>query len=76
MNKTRHENKDELEDEDENEDQEEEDVAVERIDSWFMYVHVLEKIITVSCGDASQRVKWLAHVGIGKLEMYSSICFV
>lgn len=47
------------------EDQEEEDVAVERLDSWFLYVHVREKTITVSCGDASQRIKWLAHVAIG-----------
>jgi hypothetical protein len=46
----------------------EEDVAVERLDSWFMYVHVLDKMITVSCGDASQRVKWLAHVGIARWD--------
>mmetsp|Transcript_19179 Transcript_19179/g.20793 ORF Transcript_19179/g.20793 Transcript_19179/m.20793 type:complete len:118 (-) Transcript_19179:25-378(-) len=50
------------------EDQEEEDVAVERLDSWFLYVHVREKTITVSCGDASQRIKWLAHVAIARWD--------
>lgn len=48
-------------------DDEEDNVAVEKISSWYLFVHVHDKVITVSCGDANQRVKWLAHVGIGKL---------
>lgn len=55
-----------------NEEEEEEEevdiqdeVAVEKLDSWYLYGHILEKVIPISCGDASQRVKWLAHVAIG-----------
>ena len=55
--------KDRLEEEEEEED---DDVPVERLESWYIYTHVHDKMIAISCGDASQRVKWLAHVAIGK----------
>ncbi len=48
-------------------DEEEEDIAIGKADFWHLYVHVHGKEIHVSCGDASQRMKWVAHVGIGKL---------
>ncbi len=50
--------KDEFEDDDEN-------VAVEKLDSWYLFAHVYDKVILIACGDGSQRVRWLAHVGIG-----------
>lgn len=56
MNITRHE-----------EEEEEDEVAVEKVASWYLHVHIHDKLITVACGDASQKVKWLAHVAIGKL---------
>jgi hypothetical protein len=31
-------------------------------------VHVREKAIVVPCGEGSQRVKWLGHVGIARYE--------
>ncbi len=46
--------------------EEDDDFVVEKIRSWYLFVHVYDKVINVSCGDANQRVKWLAHVGIGK----------
>lgn len=48
------------------EDEDYENVAVEKMDSWFIFAHVYDKVVNVSCGDASQRIKWLAHVAIGK----------
>lgn len=48
------------------EDEDYENVAVEKMDSWFIFAHVYDKVINVSCGDASQRIKWLAHVAIGR----------
>ncbi len=45
--------------------EEEDDVPVERLESWYIYAHVHDKMIPISCGDASQRIKWLAHVAIG-----------
>ena len=44
---------------------EEDEVAVGKISYWHLTVHVHGKAINVSCGDATQRLKWLAHVGIG-----------
>lgn len=52
----------------EDEVEDEENVAVEKLDSWYMYVHVHDKVISVPCGDASQRIKWLAHVGIARWD--------
>jgi hypothetical protein len=49
-------------------DEDQEKVAVEKLESWNMFVHVYDKVINVSCGDASQRVKWLAHVAIGMIS--------
>jgi hypothetical protein len=48
------------------EDEDYENVAVEKMDSWFIFAHVYDKVVNISCGDASQRIKWLAHVAIGK----------
>eukprot|EP00727_Mastigamoeba_balamuthi_P011725 m51a1_g7175 hypothetical protein (87) ;mRNA; r:71918-72539 len=31
-------------------------------------VHVREKAIPVQCGEGSQRIKWLGHVGIARYE--------
>jgi hypothetical protein len=50
----------------ENDDDDEENVAVGKLQTWYLTVHVHGKAINVSCGDATQRLKWLAHVGIGK----------
>jgi hypothetical protein len=47
------------------EEDEEDEVPVERLESWYIYAHVHDKMIAISCGDASQRMKWLAHVAIG-----------
>ena len=33
-----------------------------------IHVHVKEKVISVSCGSAEQRVKWLGHVGIARWD--------
>ncbi len=49
-------------------EEDEEEVPVEKLDSWQLYVHVQGKTFAVSCGAATQRVKWLAHVGIGKID--------
>lgn len=49
-------------------EEDEEEVPVEKLDSWQLYVHVHGKTIAVSCGAATQRVKWLGHVGIGKIN--------
>jgi hypothetical protein len=57
----------------EDEVEDEENVAVEKLDSWYMYVHVHDKVISVPCGDASQRIKWLAHVGIGMLCFFTCL---
>lgn len=48
------------------EEEEQDEVPVERLESWYIYAHVHDKMIPISCGDASQRMKWLAHVAIGK----------
>lgn len=37
-------------------------------DNWQIFVHVYGKIITVNCGEGSQRVKWLGHVGIAQWD--------
>ena len=50
---------------------EEDNVAVGKISYWHLTVHVHGKAINVSCGDATQRVKWLAHVGIGLRRLTS-----
>lgn len=48
------------------EDEEEEDeVAVGKVQYWHLTAHVHGKAINISCGDATQRLKWLAHVAIG-----------
>jgi hypothetical protein len=31
-------------------EKEKENVAIEKLDSWFIYVHVHDKVITISCG--------------------------
>ncbi len=48
------------------EDEDYENVAVEKLESCFIFAHVYDKVLNISCGDASQRIKWLAHVAIGK----------
>eukprot|EP01041_Mallomonas_annulata_P004785 gene4785-9539_t len=37
-------------------------------EQWFIDVHVSDKVIRVSCGDARQRVKWLGHVAIARWD--------
>ena len=70
------------ESEKEPEEEEEEEVPIEKLDSWQLYVHVHGKVIAVSCGNATQRIKWLAHVGIGNyivivlLKIISEISWV
>lgn len=54
---------------------EEDEVAVGKISYWHLTVHVHGKAINVSCGDATQRLKWLAHVGIGNDTHTFSSCF-
>ncbi len=48
-----------------NDDGEQEFVAKE---TWHFTVHVHGKTFVVSAGDATQRVKWLAHVGIARWD--------
>lgn len=47
-------------------DEDDENVAAEKLESWYIFCRVHDKTINISCGDASQRIKWLAHVAIGK----------
>lgn len=47
-------------------EEEEDSVAVRKIEYWHITCHIHNKTITISCGDATQRLKWLAHVAIGK----------
>lgn len=53
---------------DHGDDMDNENVAVDKLESWFIFAHVYDKAINISCGDASQRVKWLAHVAIGEFD--------
>lgn len=56
-------------------DEEEDEVAVGKISYWHLTVHVHGKAINISCGDATQRLKWLAHVGIGLFTLlYPHYC--
>jgi hypothetical protein len=51
---------------DDDEEEDEENVAVAKLQFWHINVHVHGKTINISCGDATQRLKWLAHVAIGE----------
>ena len=42
--------------------------ALEETESWMLDVVVRDKCIKVSCGSATQRVKWLGHVGIARYD--------
>jgi len=42
--------------------------GVPKSEYWYIYVHVADKVIRVSCGDARQRIKWLGHVGIARWD--------
>jgi hypothetical protein len=46
-------------------DEGEDEIAISKAEHYHIYVHVHDKEVHVSCGDATQRLKWLAHVGIG-----------
>jgi hypothetical protein len=46
-------------------EEEEDEVAVGKVQYWHINAHVHGKAINISCGDATQRIKWLAHVAIG-----------
>jgi hypothetical protein len=37
-------------------------------ENWSLTVHVHGKHYVVSCGDATQRIKWLASVGIARWD--------
>ena len=54
----------------EEEEEEEDEVAVERLESWYILTTVHGKTFPVTCGDGSQRIKWLAHVSIGKFLFF------
>ena len=58
--------------------EDEDEVAVGKVQYWHLTAHVHGKSINISCGDATQRLKWLAHVAIGDffLENYIliSVC--
>lgn len=53
-------------------------VAVDKVDTWYVSTHVYDKVFNVSCGDGSQRIKWLAHVGIGKFlcGYNDTLCYI
>ena len=53
---------------DEEEDFEEEDAAVHKIDFWSITAHVHGKMINISVGDGTQRIKWVAHVAIARWD--------
>jgi len=38
------------------------------VEAWTVDVAVRDKVIKVSCGDATQRIKWLGHVGIARYD--------
>lgn len=65
-----HEEFDGLTSDQENEEEEEEDeeVPLQKLEFWRLSVHVEGKEISVSVGDATQRVKWLAQVGISRWD--------
>ncbi|KAJ1406949.1 hypothetical protein B484DRAFT_456707 [Ochromonadaceae sp. CCMP2298] len=50
------------------EEEDEENVAVAKLQYWHINVHVHGKTINISCGDATQRLKWLAHVAIARWD--------
>lgn len=47
-------------------DDEDEEFVVK--ENWHLTAHVHGKTFVVSAGDASQRVKWLAHVAIARWD--------
>ena len=40
--------------------------ALEPDSVWQISVHVHNKIISIGCGEGSQKIKWAAQVAIGK----------
>jgi hypothetical protein len=56
----------------ENEEDEENVVPLQKLEFWRLTVHVQGKEISVSVGDATQRVKWLAQVGIARWDEHDS----
>lgn len=52
---------------------EEENVPIGKLEFWQITVHVHGKEVNVSCGDATQRLKWLAHVAIGELTRIAGL---
>jgi len=54
------------------EDTKEEGISEEQVmvkeEYWTITVHVQGKTIALSCGDGSQRVKWLGHVAIARWD--------
>ena len=52
---------------------EEDNVAVRKLEYWHITAHVQGKTITIACGDATQRLKWLAHVAIGMFMLVEVI---
>jgi len=47
-------------------DGEEEELVVR--DTWHLTAHVHGKSFVISAGDATQRIKWLAHVAIARWD--------
>ena len=47
---------------------EESNVPLQKLEFWRLSVHVQGKEISVAVGDATQRVKWLAQVGIARWD--------
>jgi hypothetical protein len=58
----------EVSEEEEVEEEEEENLAVGKSDFLNIFVHVYDKEIKISVGDATQRLKWLAHVAIARWD--------
>ncbi len=47
-------------------EEDDDEIAINKSEFYHIYAHVQDKEIHISCGDATQRLKWLAHVAIGK----------
>jgi hypothetical protein len=55
-------------DEDDEDEFSEEDAAVHKIEFWQITAHVHGKLINISVGDGTQRIKWVAAVAIARWD--------
>jgi N-terminal of Par3 and HAL proteins len=42
--------------------------AMERQSNITINVHIKDKVVAVCCGEGSQRISWLGHVGIARYD--------